>query len=73
MQFGLPIFTLFLVLLSMLLPTFIAAILDEVAVIALLQFDIIDRCNATRSTAFTLHFLIASAQEFSFPFQSLIS
>jgi uncharacterized membrane protein YccF (DUF307 family) len=49
MQYDCPFFTLFLVLLSMLSKTFIAAIFHKIAAITILQFYFINFGNAAVS------------------------
>jgi hypothetical protein len=53
MQFLRSFFTLFVMLLSVILFTIIAAIFYEVAVIALLQLDVINFCGAAIGTKLT--------------------
>jgi hypothetical protein len=49
MQYDCPFLTLFLVLLSMILPTPIAAIFHEITTITILQLDVINFGNAAVS------------------------
>lgn len=51
MQQCLPIFALFLMLLSMLVTAFIATIFHEVTVCALFQFDVVNSGDPAVSTA----------------------
>jgi hypothetical protein len=49
MQFFRPFFTLLIMLFSVISSTFIAAIFHKIAAIALLQFDVVQCCDAARS------------------------